>query len=77
MIVTGSQRLPMMFGARGTRVPPLLIAKKFPNSAVDHAYHDTTSILKLIEERFHLDPLRTRDAAVTSRETALEAAFAK
>jgi phospholipase C len=35
----------------GTRVPSLLIAKKFRHSTVDHVDHDTTSILKLIEER--------------------------
>ncbi len=61
----------------GTRVPALLIAKKFSRSGVDHADHDTTSILKLIEERFHLEPLGSRDAAVTSLETALEAAGAE
>jgi acid phosphatase len=58
----------------GTRVPALLIAKKFSRSAVDHADHDTTSILKLIEERFHLEPLSSRDASVISLETALDAA---
>lgn len=60
----------------GTRVPALLIANNFAHSAVDHADHDTTSILKLIEERFHLEPLGSRDAAVTSLATALEAAGA-
>jgi acid phosphatase len=58
----------------GTRVPALLIAKKFHQSAVDHADHDTTSILKLIEERFHLEPLTSRDKDVQSLSTALEAA---
>jgi phospholipase C len=58
----------------GTRVPGLLIAKKFRHSGVDHADHDTTSILKLIEERFHLQPLGPRDAKVISLKTALETA---
>jgi phospholipase C len=58
----------------GTRVPGLLIAKKFRQSGVDHADHDTTSILKLIEERFHLQPLGPRDAKVISLKTALETA---
>jgi acid phosphatase len=58
----------------GTRVPALLIAKKFRQSAVDHTDHDTTSILKLIEERFHLEPLGSRDKNVESLNTALEAA---
>ncbi len=58
----------------GTRVPALLIAKKLRQSAVDHADHDTTSILKLIEERFLLDPLGSRDKNVESLGTALDAA---
>jgi hypothetical protein len=36
--------------------------------------HDTTSILKLIEERFHLKPLGSRDERVRSLKTVLEAA---
>jgi phospholipase C len=56
----------------GTRVPALLISKKFERSGVDHAAHDTTSIVKLIEERYRLDPLGPRDASVRSLRTALE-----
>jgi hypothetical protein len=48
--------------------------KKFHKSGVDHADHDTTSIVKLIEERFRLAPLGTRDANVISLRTALEEA---
>ncbi|HMF06249.1 MAG TPA: alkaline phosphatase family protein, partial [Methylocella sp.] len=58
----------------GTRVPALLIAKKFRQSAVGHSDYDTTSILKLIEERFHLEPLGSRDKDVQSLNTALETA---
>jgi acid phosphatase len=58
----------------GTRVPALLISRKFERSGVDHAAHDTTSILKLIEERFNLAPLGARDAAVKSLRTALDVA---
>ena len=58
----------------GTRVPALLVSKKFHKSGVDHADHDTTSILKLIEERFRLAPLGTRDANAISLRTALEEA---
>ena len=58
----------------GTRVPALLVSKKFHKSGVDHADHDTTSIVKLIEERFRLAPLGTRDANVISLRTALEEA---
>jgi acid phosphatase len=59
----------------GTRIPALLIAKKFAHSAVDHTdNYDTTSIIKLIEERFHLKPLSSRDKAVKSLKRAIVAA---
>ena len=57
----------------GTRVPTLLVSRKLERSGVDHAAYDTTSILKLIEDRFHVAPLGSRDAAVRSLKTALEA----
>jgi acid phosphatase len=57
----------------GTRIPALLVSSRFARSDVDHADHDTTSILKLIEERFHLAPLGPRDAKVISLRTALDA----
>jgi acid phosphatase len=56
----------------GTRVPALLISKRFEQSGVAHEDFDTTSIIKLIEKRFHLDPLVTRP--VRSLSVALEAA---
>jgi phospholipase C len=55
----------------GTRIPAILISTKLQRSNVDHVAHDTTSILKLIEERFHLAPLTARDARVQSLESAL------
>ncbi len=56
-------------------VPALLIARKFKHSAVDHTdNYDTTSILKLIEERFKLKPLGSRDKAVRNLKKAIEAA---
>jgi acid phosphatase len=55
----------------GTRVPALLISKKFAKSAVDHTTYDTTSILRTIEEKFHLPPLGERDAKVRSLESAV------
>ena len=58
----------------GTRVPTLLVSKRFHKSGVDHADHDTTSIIKLIEERYRLAPLGPRDAKVISLRTALEEA---
>jgi len=55
----------------GTRVPALVIAKKLERSGVDHALHDTTSITRLIEERFCLAPLAERDRTVGSLKSAL------
>jgi Phosphoesterase family len=39
---------------------------------VDHTQYDTTSILKLIETRWHLKPLGTRDAAANDLTNALD-----
>ncbi len=58
----------------GTRIPALLISKRFPHSGVDHVDHDTTSILKLIEQRWGLQPLSSRDASISSLSTAISAA---
>jgi acid phosphatase len=58
----------------GTRVPALVISAHFTRSGVDHVMHDTTAILKLIEQRFGLAPLSARDAAVNSLATALQQA---
>ncbi|WP_159726643.1 alkaline phosphatase family protein [Methylosinus sp. Ce-a6] len=57
----------------GTRIPALLISARFERSGVDHTNYDTTSVLKLIEERYGLAPLGTRDASVHSLARALEA----
>ncbi len=59
----------------GTRIPALLIAKRFTRSAVDHTdAYDTTSILKLLEDKYRLQPLTSRDKAVRSLKQAVEAA---
>jgi phospholipase C len=58
----------------GTRIPAILISKRLPHSGVDHTAHDTTSIIKLIEERFHIAPLSSRDGKVQSLRSALDAA---
>ncbi len=50
----------------GTRIPALILSPAFTHSTVDHAEHDTTSILTTLETRFHLAPLGTRDAAVSN-----------
>jgi len=47
----------------GTRVPTLLISPWARRGFIDHRTADTTSILALIETRFGLQPLHTRDAA--------------
>lgn len=48
-------------------IPPL--AKRH---YVDHTLYDTTSILKLVETRWGLAPLGTRDAAANGLEGAFE-----
>ncbi|MCP3395127.1 hypothetical protein NLM27_41020 [Bradyrhizobium sp. CCGB12] len=55
----------------GTRVPALLISRRFDKSGVAHEDFDTTSILRLLEKRFDLDPLVTR--RVRSLSAALKA----
>jgi acid phosphatase len=44
----------------GTRIPALLISKRFDGSGVAHEDYDTLSVLKLIERRFDLQSLVTR-----------------
>jgi phospholipase C len=49
----------------GTRVPALIISPALRHRfGVDHASHDTTSIIATIEHRYGLAPLSSRDAAV-------------
>ena len=49
----------------GTRVPALILAPGLRGRfVVDHAEHDTTSIIATIEHRFDLKPLGVRDAQV-------------
>ena len=48
-----------------TRIPALILSPDLRSDfVVDHTQYDTTSILATIEERWHLAPLSTRDAAV-------------
>jgi phospholipase C len=46
----------------GTRVPSLLVGPWARRGYIDHTAADTTSILALIEARFGLPPLQSRDA---------------
>jgi len=47
----------------GSRVPAIVISPLARKGAVDHHRYDTTSILALIEHRWGLAPLSSRDAA--------------
>ena len=51
-----------------------MIAPHLPGKfLVDHAQHDTTSILATIEHRFGTAPLSSRDAAVRDLSTVVNA----
>jgi len=56
----------------GVRVPTLIISPFAKKSYIDHTVYDTTSILKLIEERFGLAPLGAREAAVNDLTNTLD-----
>lgn len=56
----------------GTRVPAIIISPFAKKGFVDHTQYDTTSILKLIERRWNLAPLGTRDAAANDLSNALD-----
>jgi len=58
----------------GSRVPAIIISPFAKKHFVDHTQYDTTSVLKLIENRWDLAPLSTRDAAATDLSNALELA---
>lgn len=47
----------------GTRIPAIVISPYAKRGFIDHTPYDTTSILKLIETRYGLAPLGSRDAA--------------
>ena len=55
----------------GTRVPTIVISPFARKGYVDHTQYDTTSILKLIEERWGLAPLNARDAGAGDMVNAL------
>ncbi|HEY6486448.1 MAG TPA: alkaline phosphatase family protein [Candidatus Cybelea sp.] len=46
----------------GTRVPAIIVGPFARRHVVDHTQYETVSILALIEKRFNLKPLGTRDA---------------
>jgi phospholipase C len=50
----------------GIRVPAIIVSPYAKRSFVDHTTYETISILKLIETRWNLAPLGTRDAAANN-----------
>jgi phospholipase C len=46
----------------GVRVPTIVVSPFSQNGGIDNTEYETVSILKLIERRFHLPPLSSRDA---------------
>jgi phospholipase C len=55
----------------GTRVPAIILGPFARRGFIDHARHETVSILKLIERRWGLAPLSSRDAAASDLTSAL------
>ncbi|EEF58693.1 alkaline phosphatase family protein [Pedosphaera parvula] len=53
-------------GLRGFRVPALVIAPWSRRGGIAHGVYDHTSILKMIEWRWHLAPLTARDATANN-----------
>ena len=56
----------------GNRIPAIIVSPFSINGGVNHVMYDTTSILKLIENRFDLKPLGSRDARANSLAEALK-----
>jgi phospholipase C len=57
----------------GTRIPALVLGKPVQRSGVDSTSYDTTSILRLIEQRFGLSSMAYRDDHVNSLGDAVTA----
>lgn len=56
----------------GSRIPTIVVSPLAKKGFVDHTVYDTTSILKLIETRFGLEPLTERDAKANDLLNALD-----
>src|SRR5262249_8478768 len=56
----------------GVRVPTIIISPYAKRAFVDHTRYETVSILKLIEERFGLAALSSRDANANDLMNAFE-----
>ena len=53
-------------------MPAIIISPFAKKGFVDHAQYDTTAIMKLIEERWNLQPLNERDAKAGNLLTAFD-----
>jgi hypothetical protein len=53
----------------GTRVPTMFVSTNVRKQYVEHQYYDSTAIMKLIEERWNLLPIGTRDRDQAGFET--------
>jgi len=71
-VTTAEQALGYTDGLRGFRVPCLVISPWSQIQRVSHRLFDHTSVLKLIEWRFGLEPLSVRDAAANNLATVLD-----
>lgn len=60
----------------GRRIPAIVVSPFAKRGFVDHTPYDTTSILKLIETRFGLEPLGRRDAATADMTATLDLSVA-
>jgi phospholipase C len=58
-------------GLRGFRTPAMIISPWSPRGVVSHGVYDHTSVLKMIEWRWHLRPLTVRDATANNLAEAL------
>ena len=56
----------------GTRIPTIVISPLARHGYIDHTLYDTSSILALIEHRFGLQPLGTRDAKANDMTAAFD-----
>src|SRR5690348_4246800 len=56
----------------GSRIPTIVISPFAKHGYVDHTLYDTSSILALIEHRFGLRPLGTRDARANDMTAAFD-----
>ncbi len=59
----------------GTRVPTVIVSPLVKRHFVDHTQYETASILALIEKRYNLRPLGTRDAAANPFSNAFTFSF--